>query len=51
MTIKSPRYNGGLCLLTLRRVSDSSIVWTNPKPGGADYLRPYLMSFEPFPDS
>ena len=39
-------YNGALCLLSLRSDGDNSSVWTNPKPGGDEYMRPYLMSYE-----
>ena len=41
-------YNGALCLLSLRENNpDRKAMWLNPQPGGADFMRPYLMSFEP----
>ena len=36
-----------MCGLTLTaKTPDRESVWRNPKPAGAEHLRPYLISFE-----
>ena len=40
-------YNGALCPLRVWAENETKdCIWTNPRPGGDEFLRPYLMSYE-----
>ena len=40
-------YNGALNMLSLREDNaDQTAVWVNKNPGGLDFLRPFLLSYE-----
>ena len=41
-------YNGGMVPLSLTAdTPEKEALWVNPKPAGVEFLRPFLMSFEP----